>query len=65
MSGMTPTQRRVHALVDQYGAVTSKRVAAELGTSTGWALRCLSALVEAGAIDVRNADGGTYEWLRR
>jgi predicted ArsR family transcriptional regulator len=63
---MTAGQQRVHAIVVQHETpVTAKQVAAELGISTNWACHCLAGLVAAGAIDVRNADGGTYEWSRR
>jgi DNA-binding IscR family transcriptional regulator len=63
---MTGAQQRVHALITERGTpVTSKEVAAELGISVNWASCCLAALVNAGVLDVRNADGGTYKWMER
>lgn len=62
---MTSAQQRVHALVKERATVTSIEVANELSWSRSWACHCLCALVRKGIVDVRNGEGGTYEWTAR
>lgn len=59
----SPTDRvRSVVFANRGEPVTSLFIAARCGMTRGWATSILAKLVADGTLEVRNAEGGTYEW---